>query len=54
MYTLPIWAPKPYLSCTDCGKGKAGRVVGNKIGRKKGKSNKKNGTKVFSITAASI
>ena len=54
MYILPIWVSKPYLSHTSCGKGRAGGVVGNKIGRKKGRSSKKGGTRVFNVTAAFI
>ena len=54
MYTLPVWASKPYLSYTGCEKGRAGEAVSNKIGRKKGRNNKKGSARVFSITAAFI
>ena len=54
MYALLAWAPKSHLSRTGCGKGKAGKVVSNKMGRKKGRSSKKSSTGVFSITAAFI
>ena len=54
MYVLPAWAPKPHLSHTGCGKGRADRVVGGKMGGKKGKNNKRGGTRVFSIAATSI
>ena len=53
VYILPIWVSKPYLSCTSCGKGKAGRAVGSEMGGKKGKSSKKSGTKAFSVITAS-
>jgi hypothetical protein len=49
-----VWAPKPYLSCTSCEKGRAGKVVGGKIGRKKGKSSKRSSTGVFSIAITSV
>ena len=54
MYTLPVWAFKPYLSHTSCGKGKAGKIVGNKMGGKKGRSNKRGSTGVFNIITTSI
>ena len=54
MYALPVWAPKPYLSYTSCEKGRASKAVGNKMGGKKGKSNKKGSTRVFSITTTFI
>ena len=50
MYTLPARAFKPHLSYTSCGKSRAGKAVGSKIGGKKGKSNKRSNTGVFSIT----
>ena len=46
-----MWAPKPHLNHTGCGKGKAGKVVGGKIGRKKGRSSKRGNTKVFKFRA---
>ena len=54
MYALPIRALKPYLSYTSCRKGKTGKVVGSKIGRKKGKSSKRGNTGVFSIATAFV
>ena len=54
VYALPARAPKPYLSCTSCKKGRAGKAVGNKIGGKKGKSNKRSSTGVFSIVTTSV
>ena len=54
MYALPVWAFKPYLSRASCGKGRVGRVVGGKIGRKKGRSSKRGGAGVFSVTTTSI
>ena len=54
MYTLPIWALKPHLSHTSCGKGKAGRAASSKIGGKKGRSSKRGGTGASSIVTTSI
>jgi hypothetical protein len=54
VYTLPAWAPKPYLSRAGCGKGRAGGAVGSKMGGKKGKSGRRGGAGVFSVIAASI
>ena len=51
---MPVWAPKPYLSCTGCGKGKAGKAVGNEISKKKGKSSKRGSTRVSSIATTFI
>ena len=51
MYALPAWAPKPYLSYTSRRKGRTGRAVGSKIGRKKGRSSKRGGASSI-VTAA--
>ena len=49
-----MWAPKPHLNHTGCRKGRAGRVVGSKIGGKKGRSSKRSSTRVSNITTTSI
>jgi hypothetical protein len=54
VYTLPTWAFKPHLNHTSCEKSRAGKVVSGKIGRKKGKSNKRGSTGVFNIITTSI
>jgi hypothetical protein len=54
VYVLPVWAPKPYLSCTSYRKGRAGGAVGSKIDGKKGRSSKRGGTRVFSVVITSI
>ena len=54
MYALLVWAFKPYLSYTSCGKGRAGRAVSGKICRKKGRSSKRGGVGAFSIVATFI
>ena len=54
MYTLPVWAFKPYLSCASCRKDRADGAVGGKIGRKKGRSSRRGGAGAFSIVAAFI
>ena len=54
---LPARAPKPRSSRTGRRKGRAGRVVGGKIGGKKGgsgRSGRSGSAKVSSIAAASI
>ena len=51
---MPAQAPKPYLSCTSCRKGRAGKAVGGEIGGKKGRSSKRGSTGVFSVAAAFI
>ena len=53
MYTLPIWALKPHLSHTSCGKGRADGAAGGEMGGKKGKSSKRGGAKAFNIIAIS-
>ena len=54
MYALPVWAFKPYLSCTGYKKGRAGGVAGGEIGGKKGRSSGRSGTGASSIVAAFI
>jgi len=49
---LPIWAPKPYLSCANYRKVRVDKAVGGKIGGKKGRSGRRGGAS--SIVAASI
>ena len=49
-----MWAPKPHLSCTSCGKGRAGRAAGSKMGGKKGKSSKKSSAGASSVVTAFI
>jgi hypothetical protein len=51
---LPARAPKPRLSRASCGKGRAGRVVGSEIGRKKGRSGRSGSAKVSGVATASI
>ena len=54
---MPTRAPKPRLSCTSRGKGRVGRVVGGKIGGKKGRSGRSSGSgsaKVSGVATASI
>ena len=54
VYALPTRAPKPYLSCTSCGKSRAGGAAGGEMGRKKGRSSKRGGARASSVITASI
>jgi len=49
---LPVWAPKPYLSCANYRKVRVGGVVGSEIGGKKGRSGGRG--RAFSVVAASV